>query len=393
MFTDNAAFEQAKEAALALPEDDPSWGGSDWRAGKPIIRSLEGLRIEKQLFWFSTKPGCKAEDDPYYRTAQERYEREAQDYYYYTRHVLFGKADERSVEDFDQWADDAARYFMAWAQLNYTPKSKYEQLRVVKNPDHDYWLDYIITLARKEIPACPLRVESKTSLYTLQNASNSNRPHITGPHWDLLKTNVFRASVDAIDTLLLLSKSPTEPQHQPSFADRFITPSATNPKRGVKSASTASAGPVPLDEANIAALKYLETAPEPTSRGCVDYIKQSCNGSFSLGRLGKLDAWNAHMAKRSADGERRRASRGKSVKSVPLTDSMRAVIPDRRVVDPSDCLDDELDVLESRFLNHPETTDNTKNEYFQLPNENKKLFLVLWESQRDDEDRGEIVPV
>src|SRR5262249_36701796 len=94
---------------------------------------------------------------------------------------------------------------------------------------------------------------------------------------------------------------PTQPAVVMETAGSPAKPSAIHPDGGVKSASTASAGPVLLDRANIAAMEYLATASEPTSRGCVGHIKKSCNGSFSLGRLRKLGAWNAHMAKRRAD--------------------------------------------------------------------------------------------
>jgi hypothetical protein len=72
---------------------------------------------------------------------------------------------------------------------------------------------------------------------------------------------------------------------------------------------------------------------------------------------------------------------------------MCAVIPDRKATDPSDCLDDGLDVLERRFLDHPRTTADLRNDYFKRSDEAKKQLLKLWESQLADEERGEIVPV
>jgi hypothetical protein len=72
---------------------------------------------------------------------------------------------------------------------------------------------------------------------------------------------------------------------------------------------------------------------------------------------------------------------------------MRAVIPDRKAADPSDSPIDALDVLERRFLEHPETTNDLKDGYYGMSTENRKQFLVCWESQRADEERGQIVPV
>jgi hypothetical protein len=174
-------------------------------------------------------------------------------------------------------------------------------------------------------------------------------------------------------------------------------PSAILPDGDVEPALTTSARPVPLDEANTAAKEYLDTASEPTARGCVEHIRKSCKGSFSLGRLGKLDAWNAHMKEQRANGGRRRASKGTSVDSIPLTETMRAVTPDRKAIDPidslSDSLIDEILILERKFLEHPKTIEPIKNDYYKMDDENRKRFLRLWESQWADEEQGQIIPV
>jgi hypothetical protein len=196
-YTDEA-LQSDKATALALPDDDdPSWGDNGWREGKPILRDLEARRIEKKNFIYRTNTNCKLEDDPAYEWASENREKLARDYCYYSRHVLFGNADQRSIDDFDRWADDAARYYTSWAVLNFKPKSEDEKLRVVGYPNRDYWMDYIIILALKKIPGCPLVVRNQSTLASPLSAFN-------GPHWRLLGSNLFRASVDAIDTVLWL---------------------------------------------------------------------------------------------------------------------------------------------------------------------------------------------
>jgi hypothetical protein len=196
-YTDEA-LQSDKATALALPDDDdPSWGDNGWRAGKPILSDLEALRIEKKNFIYRTNINCKPEDDPAYEWASENREKLARDYCYYSRHVLFGNADQRSIDDFDRWANHAARYYTSWAVLNFKPKSEDEKLRVVGYPDRDYWMDYIIMLALKKIPGCPLVVRNQSSLASPLSTFN-------GPHWHLLGSNLFRASVDAINTVLWL---------------------------------------------------------------------------------------------------------------------------------------------------------------------------------------------
>jgi len=107
---DDTAFEEAKEAMIALPpDDDPSWGDNGWREGKPIVRNLQALMTSKQLYYFRSDLKRDPKDDPAFRRAVEKFEKEASLYCHYSRHVLFGTADMSSVDDFDRWADLAGR--------------------------------------------------------------------------------------------------------------------------------------------------------------------------------------------------------------------------------------------------------------------------------------------
>jgi len=190
-----SALDDAVENAIALPHDhDPAWGDDGWRSGKPIIRDLRAVREAKQLPYFRTDPNCKPEDDPAYKRAVENYEKEAAYYWHYSRHVLFGTVDKSSVEAFDRWADQAGRYIYAWSVLNF----KKEGLNILKKIDdsgHDYWMGYILFLAKQRIRGCPLVVKTNSS-------PRGFLGEFDGPHWVLLKSNLFQASVDAIDTVL-----------------------------------------------------------------------------------------------------------------------------------------------------------------------------------------------
>ena len=94
-------------------------------------------------------------------------------------------------------------------------------------------MDYIILLANRNLRGCPLVIQKKSSFDWIVGPWN-------GPHWILLKSNLFQASVDAIDTLLWLTG---EAQKR---AGRELV-STAEPFRGVK-AMPESSGPTPTVE-------------------------------------------------------------------------------------------------------------------------------------------------
>jgi hypothetical protein len=187
--------------------------------------------------------------------------------------------------------------------------------------------------------------------------------------------------------------TPTQPDAATETSTNPAKPSAQYSGRNVKPASTLSLVPVPLDEANAAAQEYLGTTQGPTARGCVAYIKRTKHGSFSLGRLDRLSAWTDHMEKEKAKKERRRASKGKSIKgSGSLTDTILATIPDRKADDPSNYVHDDFEILQSLYLNDDKTTERARSEYHAMRREDKYPFLKLWEEQKADAERHKVLP-
>ena len=201
---DEAAFEKAQQDLIALPSDDDlSWGDDGWREGKPIIRTPQAFRIKNESYFFGPVP--KSKDDSDVKWVAENFKKHASNYCHYSRHVLFGTADRHSEKAFDKLGDLAGRYLYKWSELNFKPDPDIpgHTLNPIDIEGHDYWMDYIILLANRNIRGCPLVIQKKSSLNCVIGPWN-------GPHWILLKSNLFQASVDAIDTFLWLTAQAQE---------------------------------------------------------------------------------------------------------------------------------------------------------------------------------------
>ena len=112
----------AVEMALALPYE----GG--WLSGKPIIR-------DDRPDWFADREDAATR-------------------IYYSRYVLFGTADGRSVAEFDRLAEIAGRYVNNWQESTFMPTGRERLKPHADNGWHECWLSYIVSLAGKRIPGC-----------------------------------------------------------------------------------------------------------------------------------------------------------------------------------------------------------------------------------------------
>jgi len=131
----------------------------------------------------------------------------------------------------------AGRYVYKWSALNFKPDPDgLSTLKPIDKLGRDYWMGYILHLARQNIRGCPLVIERMSSWSSFANSFN-------GPHWTLLRSNLFQASVDAIDTLLWLVDTEKEkpPLAVATIAEPLSLPASAEERAQAGPSDTVSA--------------------------------------------------------------------------------------------------------------------------------------------------------
>jgi hypothetical protein len=173
---DSAAAVKAALSAVGETGDEPTFENVS-PAHDAILKGMVPLPPNEG--W---RAGRFIHLDELKRRAQTDKEREASGTPYQNillyRHVLFGNADQAAVRDFLAWAGEAGRYVLACA----------DRLIVMLGSDEFTWLNFMVGISRLPIEACPLQARPRG----LEDRDGFRL---------ILPTDVFRASVEAIDTV------------------------------------------------------------------------------------------------------------------------------------------------------------------------------------------------